>query len=275
MLKNYKLLLDNDCPMCKVYGQLFVKLNLIEPSALTSFQFESQNSALNIDHERAKSEIAFYNTVTNETVYGVDAVVKIISHNFTLLQKFLELYWINRLLKFIYFFISYNRKQIIPVNPKFECYNCTPEYKLSYRWAYIIFVAFATAFILSSFFRPLFASFNLQTFFWIEYVICFGQILWQAVAIKYFTPQKTMDYLGNMSTVSMLGGILLIPLLMLSSLVNISITIKCIYFFIVVSIMVLEHLRRCFLLEISHFMTASWIAYRVFVLIILYILYNI
>lgn len=270
MLKNYKLLLDNECPMCNLYGQCFVKFKLIDASALTSYQEESTNEEIDIDRVRAKSEIAFYNIKTQQTVYGVDALVRIVAQDSKILNWFFNLNFIRHFLRAIYFFISYNRKQIIPVKGTNDCKNCTPEFKLIYRWAYIIFSAFTTAIILSVYFNSVFVFFNIKASLLNEYFICFGQIAWQWIAIKVFNREKWIDYLGNMSTVSMLGGLLLIPVIFLGLLIHIPVEFKLIYFMCVVSIMILEHLRRCTLLDITHFMTMSWVGYRVFVLIVMF-----
>jgi uncharacterized membrane protein YoaK (UPF0700 family) len=65
-----------------------------------------------------------------------------------------------------------------------------------------------------------------------------------------------------MSTVSMIGALLLLPILLILSLINTSVYLLLILFFCVVGVMFLEHIRRCKLLDISLWMTVSWIAFR-------------
>ena len=92
-------------------------------------------------------------------------------------------------------------------------------------------------------------------------------------AISFFRKDKTLEYLGNMSTVSMIGGILLLPVLLANYYLPISLIGLIAMFGIVVSIMFFEHIRRCKLLGVPFAMTISWVGFRTVVLgIILWIM---
>ncbi len=272
MITNAKLLIDQDCPMCKAYGTGFVKTNLIDDQTLSAYQYVSDKTYTRVDMNRAKNEIAL--VLENETIYGLDALIKILSHHRPFINKMLHWPWIYAPLKLLYHFISYNRKQIYPVADSLtHKYPCTPDLHLAYRWAYIVLVALFTGLILNSFSYALFNQLGLPHTPYIEWIMCFGQIIWQATIVTILHPTKRLDYLGNMSTVSLIGGLLVLVILIIQSIVSLNALVLIIFFGCIVLGMLIEHIRRCKLMGLSSIMTLSWILFRSLFLII--ILYNI
>ncbi|MGK0390294.1 MAG: hypothetical protein ACI94Y_003046 [Maribacter sp.] len=266
MLEHNKLLIDKDCPMCSVYGSCFKKSGWIDEQTLETYQDVDANYAIDIDMDRARNEIALLDTKTTETIYGINAMIKIVSHEKPLLAAVLNSKFIFPLLKMLYSFISYNRKVIIPARATFNARNCTPDSNLKYRWVYIIFVAIFTGVLLNQFTYYLNMYFGLEQDWKRELFICFGQILWQMTAIYLIQKKSTMEYLGNMSTVSMIGGFLLIPILMFNYFFPMQIYALVSSFFVVVGIMFFEHIRRCKILDVPLWMTFSWVMFRTVVL---------
>ncbi len=271
MLTNHKLLIDKNCPMCQLYGKLFTATAKIDEETIVHYQTVESSIAQAIDMNRAKNEIAFYNTHDLTTTYGLDAILKILSHNSSILKWFFSLGIVYFILQKGYNFISYNRKLIYPVSETHTTRPCIPQFNFRYRISYIIFVALFTGCVLNTFAYPINAYFHLEQNWLREFYICFGQIIWQGAAISILKPNMKWDYLGNMSTVSLIGGILLLPFLLITAFYPISIIGSFIYFLFVVGIMLLEHIRRCKLLDIPIWMTFSWIAFRTFILMIILI----
>ena len=169
-------------------------------------------------------------------------------------------------LKKLYNFISYNRKVIYPAASDPALRKCHPSLSLKYRWAYILLVALFTGIILNNFAWHINMGLRLEHNWAREYYICFGQVIWQMLAIMLVAKEKTADYLGNMSTVSLIGGLLLLPVLGLNALFHFSPLVLILFFGAIVSFMLFEHIRRCKLLGISLTMTISWLLYRSVVL---------
>lgn len=263
MLSNHKLLVDNECRMCHIYRKSFVKLGMAETECMIAYQSQEASSYSEIDQERARNEIALLDLNTGEATYGLASLVKILTQKSPKLKKVLEHPVIFRPLQVLYWVISYNRKVIAPaqINPNQR--NCNPDFHLGYRWAYILFVTLATAFIVNNFTAQLFPHFgwphNLST----ELAICIGQVTWQGIAVHFISSKDRLTYLGNMSTVSMMGALILLPITILMTLVSLSVYLKLALFFSVIGFMFFEHIRRCHLLSISSWMTISWVAYRV------------
>lgn len=127
----------------------------------------------------------------------------------------------------------------------------------------MVFVVFFSAYVLSLYTSKF--NLSLDHNFLREFIICLGQIVWQTLFLKPYLKNKIWDYLGNMMTVSLIGTLLLVPAL----LINFSSVFYLIYFGIVVSIMLFEHLRRCKILKLNFLPTISWIIYRTIILITL------
>ena len=252
--------------MCNIYGKCFTQVQLIDTQTVTPYQNIEEVYTQNIDMERAKDEIALYAIDSTQTIYGIDAMIKIVTHQHPNLHRLLHSKIIYAFLLRLYRFISYNRKVIYPTPTQIHERDCTPQVNTKYRWLYILFVAFFTGIVLNKFIFHINMALDLPHNWVREYIICFGQIAWQFIAISLLSKKNTLDYLGNMSTVSMIGGLLLLPLLAINSILHLSPIIFVCYFLLVVSIMFVEHIRRCKLLGISLKMTGSWVLYRTVVL---------
>ena len=141
-----------------------------------------------------------------------------------------------------------------------------------YQWLYIISVAIFTGVVVNRFSFYVNLQLGWEHNYSREFFISFGQIFWQMTAISLLDKEKTLNYLENMSTVSLLGGILLLPILLLNIYVPFSLVGLIFSFGVIVTIMLFEHLRRCKLLGVSILMTASWIIFRTVALVIVLIL---
>lgn len=268
MITKHKLLVDRDCPMCRAYGRAFVKYRLVDAETISYYQTLTDALSMRIDTERARNEIALYNTETGSTKYGVDAFISILAHDKPALRSFLNLAMVYAFLLYIYKFISYNRKVIYPIDSRIAC-TCDPDLNVTYRLFYITFVAIFTGLVLNSFTSYIDLAFGLPHNPWRELWMCIGQVVWQGTAIYVISREKTWEYLGNMSTVSLIGGLLLLPILALNYFLGLHHFVLLAAFAAIVLFMLLEHIRRCKLLGVPLKLTASWILFRCVVLTII------
>ncbi|MBB6370528.1 DCC1-like thiol-disulfide oxidoreductase family protein [Chryseobacterium shigense] len=255
-LKNHTLIYDNECPMCNIYSKGFINCGMLDADGREAFTDLSFKNKDLIDFNRAKNEIALVDHNKNKVVYGLESLLLIIGNSFPLLEKAARikpLYWF---FKKLYSFVSYNRKQIIPSAKDQNEQACIPDFNLKYRIAYLIFGVSFSGYILSIFSERL--GFNLNHNFMREFTVCIGQVIWQTLFLRICLKDKIWDYLGNMMTVSLIGTLLLIPVLFIS----LAPSFYIIYFGMVVLIMFLEHMRRCKLLKLNYLPTISWILFR-------------
>ncbi|SDS04932.1 Protein of unknown function, DUF393 [Formosa sp. Hel1_31_208] len=270
-LEHQTLLYDEDCPLCQVYTSAFIKIGMLDNNGRKTFNHTSTDAHKFIDLNRASNEIALIDTQNNTVIYGIDSLLKIIGYRFPLVQYIGQLKPIKFLLKKLYSFISFNRKVIMPsassLNPDSQC---VPSFNTPYRIAYIIITVLTTMFTLDAFSKNLSAVSHSSLIR--EGSIAIGQLLFQSIIMIQLNTKIILNYLGNLMTVSLIGSLLLMPLLALNQIFNISETLNLCWFGITVLILFLEHFRRVKLLALPTYLSYTWVLYRLLILAILLII---
>lgn len=134
--------------------------------------------------------------------------------------------------------------------------------KITYYWIYIIIatlVSSITLFYLAKAIPELIPDDNLTK----ETLMCSGQILWQGMILLVFIKKNVTRYLYQMITVSLLGSLALIPLIIWHEQTLLTLETRVGFFFIVVFCMILDHFRRVKKLELPFYLTATWVLYRI------------
>jgi hypothetical protein len=240
---------------------------MLDKNGRINFKDLNTKSYPNMDVARSKDEIALINTQTGNITYGIDSLFKILAHAFPLLQLLFSVNAFRFITRKLYFFVSYNRKVIAP-SQKFESpESCTPSLNFTYRWAYIIVSWIFTSSILTYFVMRLAPIVPATTFFR-EWLICGGQIVFQSITITLIRKERLVHYLGNLMTVSNMGALLLVPAFFIPEINPIFFIF---WFACVVSFMLYEHYRRSKILELSIWVSVSWIMYRLLVLVVIYL----
>jgi predicted DCC family thiol-disulfide oxidoreductase YuxK len=268
-LKKHVIIYDDECPLCDLYTGGFVKSGMLDERGRTPFRSMDKRIESMIDRKRACNEIALVNEETGRVLYGTESLCAIISNSYPFLNglfRFPPFVWlINKL----YSFISYNRKVIIP-GTSFETKDsCIPDYNKTYRWVYIILGCLFTSIVLNEYSR-LFTSILPLSSFYRELAICGGQIFFQGAVIMFIRNDRVLHYLGNMMSVSIMGALLLMPVLSISTVVALNVYVSMVWFGLVVGLMFLEHWRRLKILEIHWFASVTWVLYRLIVLWIIF-----
>jgi hypothetical protein len=104
--------------------------------------------------------------------------------------------------------------------------------------------------------------------FYREFLVCGGQIVFQGIIVSLVKRDRWIHYLGNVMTISLVGALALIPMLLLSGFIT-SNWFYIGYFMVIVAAMLFEHIRRVRILELPWYITASWVLYRILVLYIM------
>lgn len=268
-LKKHTIIYDDECPLCDLYTGGFVKSGMLDKDGRTPFSCMDMNVESKIDRKRARNEIALVDQETGRVLYGTESLMAIIGNSYPFLKglfRFRPFVWlINKL----YSFISYNRKVIIPGTVFEEKNSCVPDFNRTYRWAYIIFGCVITSLILNAY-STLFISILPKSTLTRELAICGGQIIFQGAVVSLLRKDRVLHYLGNMMTVSLMGGLLLIPVLLINKIIKLNVYASLTCFALVVGIMFIEHWRRVKILEIHWFASLSWVIYRLLVLWIIF-----
>ncbi|MGJ8683543.1 MAG: hypothetical protein ACSHWW_02895 [Nonlabens sp.] len=261
--------------MCNIYGKTFKKLNMVDQDTISPYQLIGEDLTCNIDMDRAQNEVALHDTITGTTIYGLDSMIAIFSQGKNWISKSLHFPLIYVPLKQLYKFITYNRKVIAgnslsPVEDRI----CEPDFNYFYRTLFILFTAVFTGLVLNAYTSNITSYFGFETPWYVEYMICFGQVLWQGIMITLWSRKYSWDYLGNMSAVSTLGGILLLPVLLLQQFIDLHSFFYIGYFMLVVGIMLFEHIRRCGNMKLGWLPTISWLTFRNVVLGIIILVFS-
>lgn len=270
-LEKYTMVYDADCPLCMAYTGAFISTKMLDKDGRIPYQQVGGEFVPGMDAERSKNEIALVNRETGEVRYGLDSLLTVIGARFKWIAAVARLQPLKFFIQKLYNFISYNRKVIVPAQKSATgLYDCTPTFKLKYRIAYILFTWLVTSLVLVEY-SKLLGDFIPATNFYREFLICGGQIFFQAIAVSLVTRAKRMDYLGNMMTISLMGALMLLPPLITRNFIGVfHPAVYAAHFALVVSFMLFEHARRMKILELGWWPSVSWVLYRLIVLVLIF-----
>jgi hypothetical protein len=265
-LPNHTLVYDSECPMCDLYTKGFINAGMLDTDGRIAYGCALVPASFSND--RARDEIALIDYNTGTVTYGLDSLIKIISHSFPSLGRGLQSAAIHWPLTILYSFISYNRKVIAPSQAFERRGSCTPSYHTGYRITYVVFAWLITSVVLANY-TPTLQPIVPGSSFLREFLICGGQVIFQMVIVRLMTRDKVLHYIGNMMTVSLIGALLLLPMLALTHVVNIPPVASLAWFTTVVTFMLSIHWKRAKMLGLPVWATVGWVCYRLLVLCII------
>jgi predicted DCC family thiol-disulfide oxidoreductase YuxK len=272
-METTKLIYDDHCTLCKVYTKAFVRYNLMDESNRISFsQLDNQKFTQLIDWQRAKNEIPLVDEAKHQVHYGVDALLIILGNRWSFFKWYAKQAFLMSIAKIVYKFISFNRRVIIPIQSNTECkFDSKPDFNSSYRLAYLVFSWLITSLVLTQY-SNLLVQYIGATNLGREFLICAGQMVFQSLLLIAFKKQRAtiFEYLGNMMTVSLLGALLLCPMLLCNFVfANTHPLLNMLYFFAIVTFMLYDHIRRVGFINAPKWLSITWVLYRILVLMLI------
>ena len=236
-LENQTLLYDEDCPLCRVYTSGFIKAGMLDENGKKPYCQLSDEEQNFIDVKRASNEIALVDNENKTVIYGIDSLLKVIGFSFPWMEKIGNLKPIKFILKKLYSFISYNRKVIIPSKIKKEIkLQCVPDFNFKYRILYIMFAVVSSSLLLNKF------NDNLTILKTILFTTVL--ILIQSIILFKLSKKIMLSYIGNFTTSILFGTLLLLPIIVLKSFINIPENTFHFYFCFIISITIIDIVRR-------------------------------
>lgn len=266
-LQNNVLIYDGDCPMCRMYSHAFVKAKMLEPSGIQSYNNMTATVKNEINVDRARNEIALVDTSKHSVVYGIDSWLKIFSYHFPVMAFLTRFKPFYSLLKGLYLFISYNRRVIAPGKQLHKGGSCDPDYNIKWRWIYIGVSSLLIAILLHVYLKsiPLYADQQIRV--WHEWLIVAVQLITQGIFVYFIHRKRVLHYFGQLMTISLIGGLLLIPAIVLHyAVTSFQGLLYTSYFIFPVTVMLWQHLKRTKMLELPLLLTFTWILYRLLLL---------
>lgn len=267
-LENQTLLYDKDCPLCQAYTSGFIKTGMLDKQGKKPYSDLSEEEQTFVDIKRAANEIALVDNKNKTVLYGIDSLLRVIGNSFPFIEKIGKSKLVNYLLKKMYSFVSYNRKVIIPnKEEKGTFLKCVPDFNYRYRLLYILFATTITVATLYNYSKhiAILPEANITR----EILLALGQIVFQFLFIYKLDKQTKLNYVGNLMTVSLIGSLLLLPILIANSFIKIHEMAILSWFAFTVLIMFTEHFRRLKILNLSGYLSLTWVIYRAIALYII------
>ncbi len=139
MKANKILVYDDSCPLCTGYTRAFVKTGFLGKEERKPFSAIDADLLVTIDMEKGRNEIPLIDLQTKKVLYGIDALLEILDRKIPLIKSIGNIKPLNFLLRKIYKLISYNRRVIVAPAPKPVSCDCTPDFNIEYRIAFMLF----------------------------------------------------------------------------------------------------------------------------------------
>lgn len=211
---NKKLIYDDHCPLCRWYSAQFVKFGFLHPDNRVPFSKASEEMLTAIDFNRATDEIPYVDVASQETTYGLDALLEILSIKFPLIGRIGNIKPIHYFFRKLYKLVSLNRKVIVATKCGPDDIDCSPSFSPKYRW---LFVLMGIIFLFVN--SKLFYSGIVQTY---RLNLTYQQFLIASTifGIASYSPalflssKKSMEFIGQHAV---LGIILAVSLLLITT----------------------------------------------------------
>lgn len=146
--------------------------------------------------------------------------------------------------------------------------QCSPTFNLKARLV-LIFISTTLSWLALTLYSPLLDEFVAISSSGVELLVAFGQLIFMSFFTLGYKKNRWLDYLGNLSVVSLIGSLALIPIVLLDLFIEVDSLIALLWFNTCLTFMFLEHFRRIKILELSKLLSVAWIGYRLIILIVL------
>jgi predicted DCC family thiol-disulfide oxidoreductase YuxK len=262
-MKDKAIIYDHNCPMCALYTQGFVNWHLLAQENRIPFaQLEQQAFIEQVDWNRARHEIPLVDLQGGQTLYGLHALVYLLSYKMPWLSKLMQCKPVYFLFSLLYNLVSYNRRIIIPKTESTPAlFDCTPDFHLAYRIAFILFAIVSSIGITHAFGQSLNPLFSLSSGGTHMLLIAGTGWVVQTLLALLLLKAKRIDYIGHLGVIMLIGVLVLLPGIALSHFTGYQyIAIPLISVLLSSSLMCWQHLIRIRMLGLSQLWTLIWFA---------------
>ena len=266
-LEKHLLLYDKDCPLCANYTKFFVRYHFLSAESRLSFQdMNFENTT--IDEDLARNKIALYDTETKETLYGIDAIGKVIGNKYNIVNTLLKIKPIYWILTQLYNFISFNRKIFIPVSCK-NLTSCNPSKNWFWRSFLILMSIILFQSIYPNYLEKYFEGNYINDFYFTETLLFLVLIIYQGTFCSILKERNAYDYLGHLCMIVAMNALfiyvfsLILKLLELTGVFTQLLGVMGVGIALAWSI--IEHNRRMKLLEMNNWLTVSFVGFLILI----------
>lgn len=239
------LIYDDHCPLCAWYSNLFVKYGLLKSEERKPFSKIEDDIFYKIDFDKARDEIPYIDSSNGKVLYGIDALVAILSAKIPFIRSIAAIRPVNWMLRRLYKLISYNRKVIVAKKCGHGDIDCSPSFNYFYRILFmLLFLAFNSCmlypvhhYILSG--LPVYSK-TIQQIQTAHFALVSVNVL-----LAFTLPlNKAVEYLGQVNMLALETILLLLILIPVILLLSPPVFIRCFYLLMLTVFIVHEYLRR-------------------------------
>lgn len=256
------IIYDDQCPMCVAYTSGFVKWGILKKENRVSFStLHETGYTAQIDPERSRREIPLVDMNGGQTLYGVDALLYLLSQRIPLIKTVGEwkpVYWfVNR----IYRLVSFNRRVIVGSRFVATQVDCAPAYNIKYRILFLVFAALVAIGITSLAGNALAEALAIPAAVSVRnaLLVCgAGWVLQAVAATVLLRGERRLEYLGHLAVLQIIGVFPLLFILSGSSAGSRT-TLAIIAVAVSAALMTWQHFRRMKNNDFSVAWTFGWI----------------
>lgn len=239
------LIYDDHCPFCTWYAGLFVRSGLLPANGSKPYSTLDPALRSQVDPDRSRNEIPLIDTRSGKVFYGIDALLEVLGSCFPLVKKIgscKPLYW---LLKKSYRFVSYNRKVIVGTRCGKGLIDCSPDLNITYRVLFMLVALLFNTLMLFPLHTEIFLAVVTEPFSIAKVQAAhFGIVLSNCTLAITLGKPKAIEYLGQVSVLSLMTILLLLPILLINYRWPVPAWI-CTFYMLSVAVLVFkEYLRR-------------------------------
>jgi predicted DCC family thiol-disulfide oxidoreductase YuxK len=243
--RNQVLLYDDYCPLCSWYSGIFIKYGFLKAGDRIPFSQADAGLLEAIDVEKAVDEIPLFNKETGTTLYGIDALLEILSWKLPAVKAIGNIRPLKWFLRKLYKLVSYNRKVIVAKKCGNAGFDCSPGFNTRYRLLFMfLFLSFNSAMLM-----PLHRDLLAQLSF---YHLSFGQLQLAHLAFVFLNctisiflgPRKAIEYLGQVNMLALLTILFLTAGLIVSQIMPLPQWTIVSYLCLLTPLVIREYFRR-------------------------------
>ena len=251
------IIYDDGCPLCTVYTTAFVAAGMLNSEGRKSFSNIDAATFALVDKTKCNNEIPLVDNETKQVWYGIDALLQLLDQKIPFAKVMGNIKPVNWVLRKCYNFISYNRKVIVATKSK-SGYDCSPDFNVRYRIAFLIVFLLANSLMLSPYFYTVFSKSFMGGRPFIQLQAAhFILVAVNVVLAVNMGRRKGLEYLGQVNMLALISLLLLGPLHLLNSyLIAPSESTNNIYLGLASIVVVIEYIRR---MEYLRLLQQHWI----------------
>ena len=247
------IIYDSNCKVCSSLRDLVLKFTTIPENKIKPLKDLPKEFVGHVDTNRFRNVMALIDTRGGETLYGAEGIAYIFSSQYKVLDFLLSIRPIFLLFNFLYKTQAYNRYVIATPRSNFKC-DCLPDRVVKYRVSYIVITMLISVLLYGLIgvsvknFLPEVTSFT----------ILFSTVISTVFVGLVASGGKILDYIGHVSSVLIVGGLLMLPWLLCAAfgfyqpiIFWTNVGVSCIY-------VIYLHFLRMKYLEIRQSATIIW-----------------